>query len=202
MTHASKDRTNPHFGSKYADLASIMDAIREPLSSNGLAVAQLVTSNADGVTCTTRLLHSSGESIEAACWLPVVQKTPQSYGSTITYARRYSLAALVGVASEDDDGNAGSGVGKGVTPPPAGIDKLREQAVGSKPMVAHEDLVMASFGPGAGKKLSQLDNDGVLFYRGACVKTLGDASKAQYHARETLRLAAFDAELRHRNLTA
>lgn len=108
MGGAAKDKKNPHFGNNYADLASVWEACREPLAQNELAVVQQVTSDPNGVTVTSTLLHSSGEYISDRCWLPVTQKTPQGYGSTITYARRYSLSALVGVAQEDDDGNAGS----------------------------------------------------------------------------------------------
>ena len=110
MKAAAKDSKNPHFGSKYADFASIVDAIRGPLSANGLAFIQRV-STTDGVaTVTTRLMHSSGEWIQDKCSFPVAQKTPQGYGSAITYAKRYALSALVGVAAdEDDDGNAASG---------------------------------------------------------------------------------------------
>lgn len=110
MDAAKKDAANPHFGSKYANLAAVWEAIRVPLAANGLAVVQLSTSDAAGVTVTTQLLHSSGEWIRDRLFLPVVQKTPQGYGSALTYARRYSLAAMVGVAAEeDDDGNAASG---------------------------------------------------------------------------------------------
>jgi hypothetical protein len=106
---ASKDAKNPHYGSKYADLASIWAACREPLSANGLAVMQRVATTASGVILTTMLVHSSGEWVRDRCEFPVLQKTPQAYGSAITYARRYALAALVGVAAdEDDDGNAAS----------------------------------------------------------------------------------------------
>lgn len=110
MKSASKDSLNPHFGSKYADLASIWDACRGPLGANGLAVLQRVRSDARSVTVTTMLVHSSGEYVRDALTLPVAQPTPQGFGSAITYGRRYGLAALVGVASDvDDDGNAASG---------------------------------------------------------------------------------------------
>jgi hypothetical protein len=109
MDAAKKDAVNPHFGSKYANLAAVWEAIRGPLAANGLAVVQMSTSDANGVTVTTQLLHSSGEWIRDRLSLPVVQKTPQGFGSALTYARRYSLAAMVGVAAEeDDDGNAAS----------------------------------------------------------------------------------------------
>lgn len=110
MDAAAKDSVNPHFRSKYADLASIREAIRVPLSVNGLAFFQRTTSTPEGVTVETTLLHSSGEFIRDSCWLPVAQQTAQAYGSALTYARRYSLSSLVGVVAdnEDDDGNAGS----------------------------------------------------------------------------------------------
>lgn len=109
MRNARKDATNPHFKSRYADLASILDACREPLATNGLSYMQRVTSCAEGVRVTTMLLHSSGEWVRDTCIMPVAQRTPQGMGSAITYGRRYSLAALVGVAAEeDDDGNAAS----------------------------------------------------------------------------------------------
>jgi len=109
MGAAIKDAVNPHLKSKYADLASVWSACREPLTANGLAVVQLFVNAPEGcVAVETRLLHSSGESLSSVCVLPVLQKTPQGIGSAITYARRYGLSALVGVVSEDDDGHAAS----------------------------------------------------------------------------------------------
>jgi hypothetical protein len=117
MSAAKKDALNPHFKSKYADLASIWDACRDVLSANGLAVIQRVGAAADSVCVTTMLVHSSGEWVKDTCVMPVAQRTPQGVGSAITYARRYALSALVGVAAEDDDGNAASG--RPATSPPA-----------------------------------------------------------------------------------
>lgn len=109
MGHASKDATNPHFKSKYADFAAVVDAIRKPLTDNGLSFVQLVGGAKGSVTVTTRLLHASGQSISSTLTMPVGAETPQAYGSAITYGRRYSLSAMVGLASEeDDDGNAAS----------------------------------------------------------------------------------------------
>lgn len=115
---ASKDRTNPHFGSKYADLASVWEACRAALSANGLAVVQTTTTDAEGsVSLRTLLLHAGGASIEGLYPIRPQQPTPQGYGSAITYARRYALAAMVGVApDDDDDGNAAS---SGPQSPPA-----------------------------------------------------------------------------------
>jgi hypothetical protein len=105
---AVKDSTNPHFKSKYADLASVWDACRTALSKNGLAVFQTTETTADGIFLVTTLAHSSGEWMRGTFPVQPVQNTPQGLGSALTYARRYSLAAMVGVAPEDDDGNAAS----------------------------------------------------------------------------------------------
>jgi hypothetical protein len=107
---AAKDAENPHFKSRYADLAAVWEACREPLSSNGLSVVQTFEQGDPGqITVHTTLLHKSGEWMTNSLTLPVGQNTAQGYGSAITYGRRYGLAALIGVvADEDDDGNAAS----------------------------------------------------------------------------------------------
>ena len=101
---AAKDSTNPHFKTKYADLASVWDACREPLTKNGLSVAQSTRMEGNAVVVITMLLHSSGEYIRGEISLPPTKPDPQGHGSAITYARRYALAAMVGIAPEDDDG--------------------------------------------------------------------------------------------------
>ena len=107
MKPALKDSRNPHFNSRYADLASVWDAIREPLTSNGLSVIQMVGSNElEKSTLTTRVTHISGEWIESTWQIPVGKQDPQGLGSAISYARRYALASAIGVVQEDDDGNA------------------------------------------------------------------------------------------------
>lgn len=132
MAKASKDRVNPHFKSRYADLASVWDACREPLSANGLAVVQLVAAaDKASVTVETRLLHEGGESVSSSLTMPVAQATAQGVGSAITYARRYALAALVGVApdDDDDDGNEASRAPtRAPTPPPSPVKQRRADA--------------------------------------------------------------------------
>jgi hypothetical protein len=105
---AAKANVNPHFKSKYADLASVWDACRAPLSKHGLSILQPVRADGPHVTVTTILAHSSGEWIEESLTMTAQQNTPQGVGSAITYGRRYGLAAMVGIAPEDDDGNAAS----------------------------------------------------------------------------------------------
>ena len=91
----------------YADLATVIDAIRKPLSDAGLAFLQVtVPSEQQEVTIETILLHTSGEWVSSLTTIPVMKQTAQGIGSAMTYARRYGLTALVGVAPEDDDGAA------------------------------------------------------------------------------------------------
>lgn len=105
---AVKDSANPFFKSKYADLASVVEAIRSAFAANGLSYVQSVEpSDKDEVRVETTILHSSGEWINCGVLaLPVSKVDAQGYGSALTYARRYSLSAATGVAPEDDDGNA------------------------------------------------------------------------------------------------
>lgn len=107
---AVKDSLNPHFRNKYADLGSVWDACREALHKNGLAVIQLSDVDASGApVLLTRIIHESGQHIEGR--YPLVCKDPtdpQKLGSATTYARRYALAAAIGIIQEDDDGQAAS----------------------------------------------------------------------------------------------
>jgi hypothetical protein len=112
MEGASKDSANPFFKSKYADLASVWDACRKPLSDNGLSVVQtteFMPEHPDMVCIETILCHASGQWIKGRLAVKPVKSDPQSVGSCITYLRRYSLQSIVGIAPEDDDGNAASG---------------------------------------------------------------------------------------------
>lgn len=108
MTAAAKVATNPHFKSKYADLATVIEAVKAPLNEAGITVLQTVTNDTTGVMVTTTLLHESSEWIAETIYLPVPQQTPQAFGSAITYARRYSLQSFVTLPSEDDDGERAS----------------------------------------------------------------------------------------------
>lgn len=106
---AAKDGENPHFRSKYATLSSIWDAIREPLSKNGLSVTQVTAETEAGPLLETCLLHTSGQWLQSEMLLRPSKNDVQGFGSALTYARRYCLAAIVGVApDDDDDGNAAS----------------------------------------------------------------------------------------------
>lgn len=106
---ALKDKTNPAFKSKYADLGACLEAVDEALLANGIALYQETFEDATGVTVETVFLHESGETIRSGkLHVPAAKQDPQGYGSALTYARRYSLMAACGIAPEDDDGNAAS----------------------------------------------------------------------------------------------
>ncbi len=109
MKGAIKDSSNPFFKSTYADLESVWDACRKALSENGLAVVQTTDFSPEGSFLITTLIHSSGQWMKGKYPLNPVKQDPQGLGSAITYARRYALAAIVGVNQTDDDGNAASG---------------------------------------------------------------------------------------------
>lgn len=109
MTPAKKDAKNPFFNSQYADLASCWEAARKPLATNGLAVIQTTGLSEAGVIVETTLAHSSGEWITSNLLMPLAKRDPQGVGSAITYGRRYALAAIVGLVTDDDDAEAAMG---------------------------------------------------------------------------------------------
>ncbi len=104
---AMKDTANPFFKSKYADLASVVGAIKESLAKYGLSFTQISHDAEHAVCVETIILHASGEWISnGKLTVPVAKNDAQGFGSAMTYARRYSLSAAFGVAPEEDDGNA------------------------------------------------------------------------------------------------
>lgn len=109
MTGAKKDAENPFFKSKYADLASVWDDCRGPLSANEIAVFQMPSAEGARVTITTMLAHSSGEWLESDLEMKSKDESPQGIGSVISYARRYALAAMAGVYQVDDDAEGAQG---------------------------------------------------------------------------------------------
>jgi len=120
---AKKDAANPFFKSKYADLASVWDACRSALAVNGLAVIQSPSADGMRVSVDTLLTHGSGQWMAGTVSVTAKEDTPQAIGSAITYLRRYALQSFVGVAPEDDDGNAASAKGSNVTAIPVTVVK-------------------------------------------------------------------------------
>lgn len=111
MQNAAKDAANPHFKSRYADLASVWDACRAALTKHGLCVVQTPATEGAKVSIITTIFHASGEWISSELSTQAADPKPQSIGSALTYLRRYALAAMAGVAPEesDDDGEAAQG---------------------------------------------------------------------------------------------
>jgi hypothetical protein len=106
---ALKTSTNPHFRSKYVDLAGCIEAVVDALNAAGIALIQRTSEDSTGVTVETVFVHESGEMMECGkLHVPATKQDAQGYGSALTYARRYSLMAAAGIAPEDDDGNAAS----------------------------------------------------------------------------------------------
>lgn len=103
-----KDATNPHFGSRYASLGAIVDAVRPVLAQHGVIVIQSGgRADESGSEIVTRLQHATGQWIETIVWMPYAKASAQGAGSAITYGRRYGLSAALGiVADDDDDGNS------------------------------------------------------------------------------------------------
>jgi ERF superfamily len=133
LQNVPKTANNPYFKSKYAPLDAIIEATRPVLRKHGLAVMQqpLFMEGTAGVE--TTILHSGGYSTTTTLLLPLKDQSPQGVGSAITYARRYALAAVLGIASEDDDdGNISTGLAKKEEPRPA-IAKVMDKSPSVRP---------------------------------------------------------------------
>lgn len=111
MGGAVKDSANPFFKSKYADLSSVWDACRAPLTKNGIAVIQSPSAEGLRVSVDTLLTHTSGQWMRGTVSVNAKEDSPQAVGSAITYLRRYALQSFAGVAPEDDDAEAAHGRG-------------------------------------------------------------------------------------------
>ena len=104
MGDAETDSTNPHYKSRYASLAAVRRACLPHLNANGIAVVQVPVSEGDRVGVRTVLIHESGESMGGTLTMTPRKNWPQEVGSVLAYARRYSLAAMAGIAQDDSDG--------------------------------------------------------------------------------------------------
>ncbi len=168
IADAVRDSDNPFFRSSYADLASVWRACRKALTTNDLAVIQTTGYDADRLILRTTLAHSSGEWIAGVYpvrpmkqekdigWVP--SDDPQSHGSALTYARRYALAAIVGVA-------------------PAGDDDDAEVAMQRGP---EERDLRIPWGNAKGMLVAELPAKEVEFYFKAYTRDVSDPDKARY----------------------
>jgi len=133
---ALKTSDNAHFRSKYAGLDACIEAVIDSLHANGIALIQRNVPCESGVSVETILLHTSGETISGGILhVPASKQDPQGYGSALTYARRYSLLTLCGIAPEDDDGNAASkpvAYSKPAKPAPRMTDEAANKSNGQR----------------------------------------------------------------------
>lgn len=219
MRGALKDSENPFFRSRYADLASVWDAIREPLTTNELCVLQFPEVAFSGAPETytfksksgedrsgvripttvyvrTRLAHSSGEHVDDVVCAMLPSGDPQAVGSAITYLRRYALSAIVGVAPEDDDGEATA------RPVPASHREHHEHQRDERPAPAPAPVTLDSpipFGKHSGKdgkspaKTVREAGHGYFEYLSDQADFAESEGKA-WHTFTLAALAAFDAE--------
>ena len=105
MGGAVKDSSNPFFKSSYADLSSVIKAIKDSFAANGLSYTQFPVREENSAGVETILMHESGQWIKSSYTLPLTKFDAQSAGSCLTYARRYALQAIAGIPAVDDDGN-------------------------------------------------------------------------------------------------
>lgn len=127
---ATKGSVNPAFRSRYADIAAVRAAIREPLAVNDLCLVQFPRTVDGGIEVETMILHKSGEYMAETLKMPLSKHDAQGVGSAITYARRYAIMSMLALASEDDDGNAASANVKPEKLNPEKTKELLEQGSG------------------------------------------------------------------------
>lgn len=134
---ALKTSTNPHFKSRYADLAACVEAVIDSLNANGIGLIQRTFEDTTGVTVETVFVHESGEQLEGGrLHVPASKQDAQGYGSALSYARRYSLMAACGIAPEDDDGNAASKA------PPKARTGVAQDVLATSPAITNAQKTM------------------------------------------------------------
>jgi len=141
---AIMDSENPFFKSKYADLTSVWDACKKPLTDNGFAIIQTGINSLehpDRVMIETTLAHSSGQWVSGIMSAKPTKDDPQAIGSCVTYLRRYSLSALVGICPEDDDGNAATHRENGKEPQKKTTEPAKQPET-AKPVDGDKQLAM------------------------------------------------------------
>jgi len=176
--HANFDSKNPHFKSKYASLAEVIDTAKPVLAKHGLAIVQMPAFRADiGPVLCTRVLHTSGQFFEDDMILNPIKNDPQGIGSALTYMRRYSIPGICMVASEDDDDGNRASHSPNVTPIQAksiSMEQVRKDILA----LQSEDAVRKYF-PTASAKLNAMkgSNDYVEL-TALCQSRIGELKSA------------------------
>ncbi len=187
---AVKGKENPGFkGSRYADLPAVVDACKAELTANKIAYSQVPNFEGETTYLETILMHASGQWISGRYPLRPTKQDPQGMGSALTYARRYSLASMVGVVAEDedDDGNAASVpvvqyAPEGATTLPKPDKKAGANAWGKSALDKIEKMTTAEFDAWHGEKLNRNGVATVREYNEALHKRLTDAIRAKQNS--------------------
>jgi hypothetical protein len=213
MRVALKDSKNPHLGSSYADLSSVWAACRKPLADNGLALLQPVTTTADGVIVETLLVHSSGEFLRRRLAMRIEVKVSRegksqpwtwAFGSAVSYARRYSLASMLGIATGDDDDGAAAidhtSAPAPVQQPASGsrTAKVREQLAAKQ--AREQGPAVVPFGKHKGKPIGELTIAELDWYSAKARESVADPAKDKFRAKEEAWLAVLESERARRDV--
>ena len=149
FTPAKFNKVNPHFGNKYADFTSVMEACRAPLSENGLSVMQYCETIQDKLTLVTMLAHTSGQWMKSNLPLMIKGENCQALGSAMTYMKRYGLSAMLGIVADEDDDDGEIAEGRLVNRPKelsvkkvTGIEKLNQEEVRNIKQMIGEDTAL------------------------------------------------------------
>lgn len=190
---AAKDAVNPHFGNRYADLASVIEAVKAATQRHSIAILQPVTTDG-GVACiTTLLLHSSGEYIASTLRIPVTKNDAQGVGSAISYGRRYGLQAMLRVPAADDDGNeASTGAPARAAPEPVASSPPRTEFTAD---TAGPGDVVLGFGKYKGYRLGDVPADYLDWLQTETRKSLDDPAKQRFRSKNESLIADIDAAL-------
>lgn len=163
VENATKGSQNPHFKSKYADLAEILNTVRPVFAAEGLSILQSTGFDGAVVSVATVLAHKSGGYVSSVASCVPAKTDAQGIGAATTYLRRYSLAAMAGVAQEDDDGNSAAHNGLPAISPTAGVwERLEPEEQAWLTKVAADVSALLVTDPAAAAdhlKAQQLDAD-------------------------------------------
>ena len=181
---------NPYHKSSYADLEETWEACKNALHTNGLIVTQTFRSEGELPILVTRLLHTSGQTLESSIPVIAAKKDPQGYGSAITYFRRYSLQALLCLVASDDDGEQAQG---------REVEKPAPQKVQPKAVKPAAELPIEG-GKFAGRLPSQIETREIQEYLIEIEQWLASQNRSMTQAAPALQTAvtALENELRKR----
>jgi hypothetical protein len=172
VENATKNAKNPHFKNDYADLAEVLATVRPVLSKHGIAVVQMTAIEGDAMVLHTRLIHTSGQWLESVHPVSKLPERPQTIGANETYARRYSLAAICGIAQADDDLGDGKKAAPASAPAPVDQEARRKMLIANGEQAAA--FSMEALETWWKKNLSQADRDLVTMATLADLKKLVD----------------------------